>query len=100
MKAIEEGKDVGKNYLEVKAEWKASAALMTFDDAVKAVAKEEKYSIYLAEVSGKVVSLQERRAIAKRVTGQDIEFDWELPRTPLGQYMWQWSPWQSSTDVF
>lgn len=91
MKALEEGKEAGKDYLEVKAEWKAAAGVMTFGDAVKATATDEEYSAYLAGVSEKIVSLQERRVIAKRVTGKDIYFDWELPRTPLGQYMWQWS---------
>jgi isocitrate lyase len=75
----------------VKSEWKASAGLMTFDDAVKSSTTREEYEKYLAEISKKVISLQERRAVAKRITGRDIEFDWELPRTPMGQYMWQWS---------
>lgn len=91
VKALEEGKAAGKEYLETKAEWKALAGVMTFDDTVKTAAKDEEYSAYLAEVSENIVSLQERRAIAKRATGKDIYFDWELPRTPLGQYMWQWS---------
>ena len=91
VETIEKGKDAGKDYLTVKSEWKDSADLMTFDDAVKAVAVSEKYDAYVAKVSGKVVSLQERRAIAKETTGQDVKFDWELPRTPCGQYWWQWS---------
>lgn len=91
VKAIEQGIEAGKDYLEVKAEWKSSAGLMTFDDAVKAIAKDEEYNSYLAELSDKIFSLQERRAIAKRATGQDVDFDWELPRLPTGQYMWQWS---------
>lgn len=90
VKAIEAGKESGRGYLEVKAEWKASAGLMTFDDAVKAAAPES-FELYNAAIAGKTVSLQERRAIAKSITNLDIEFDWELPRTPLGQYMWQWS---------
>lgn len=91
VKALEEGKEAGKDYLEIKAEWKSSAGVMTFDDAVKAVAQEYQYSTYLANLRGKIVSLQDRRVIAKSTTGKDIDFDWELPRTPLGQYMWQWS---------
>lgn len=77
--------------MSVKAEWKESAGLMTFDDAVKASATADKYEAYTAEIEGKIFSLQERRAIAKKITGEDIYFDWELPRTPIGQYMWQWS---------
>jgi isocitrate lyase len=89
--ALETARKSGQTYLETKSEWKASAGLMTFDDAVKAVATKEQHTAYLSEVAEKIVPLQERRVIAKRLTGQDIVFDWELPRTPLGQYMWQWS---------
>ncbi|KAJ0269884.1 hypothetical protein COL940_012099 [Colletotrichum noveboracense] len=91
IQAIEEGKGSGKDYLTVKSEWKASAGLMTFDEAVKSVATKEQYEAYMTEVVDKTIALQDRRAAAKRIVGQDITFDWELPRTPLGQYMWQWS---------
>ncbi|KAI1333757.1 isocitrate lyase [Xylariaceae sp. FL0016] len=89
--ALSRGKEAGKYYLTVKAEWKASAGLMTFDDAVKAAATEDQYTGYIGDIGDKTVPLQDRRAIARRITGQDIQYDWELPRTPLGQYMWQWS---------
>ena len=90
--ALETGKAEGKDYLTVKIEWKAKAGLMTFDEAFKAAAEnDEQYSKYFAEVDGKVVSLQKRRAIAKKHLDKDVVFDWELPRLPLGQYMWQWS---------
>jgi isocitrate lyase len=91
VKALDEGKEGGRDYLSVKAEWKGRAGLMTIDDAIKASATTDKYKAYTAEVGGKFVSLQERRAIAKKIIGEDIYFDWELPRTPIGQYMWQWS---------
>lgn len=91
VKALDEGKESGKEYLTIKNEWKASAGLMTFDDAVKTIATNSEYEAYVATLEGKVVSLQERRAIAKSIMGKDIDFDWELPRTRLGQYMWQWS---------
>ncbi|KAK9770917.1 hypothetical protein SCAR479_12376 [Seiridium cardinale] len=90
IQALEDGKGSGKDYLTVKSEWKAAASLMTFDDAVKSVAAEEQYQAYISEVGDKIVALQERKAIAKRVIGQEIAFDWELPRLPTGQYMWQW----------
>ncbi|GKT84198.1 hypothetical protein Ct61P_02048 [Colletotrichum tofieldiae] len=89
--SLEEGKKAGKDYLTVKAEWTASAGLMTFDEAVKTVATEEQYKAYIQEIGRGTVALQDRRAAAKLVTGKDVVFDWELPRTPLGQYMWQWS---------
>ncbi|KAF2496372.1 Phosphoenolpyruvate/pyruvate domain-containing protein [Lophium mytilinum] len=89
--AVEEGKSIGKSYLNVKKEWKASAGVMTFDDAVKQKATPEQFSAYLAEVTAKITPLMERRNISKRILVEDIVWDWELPRTPLGQYMWQWS---------
>lgn len=90
--ALETGKAEGKDYLTVKTEWKIKAGLVTFDEAVKAAAENgEQYSKYFAEVDRKVVPLQKRRVIAKRHLGKDVVFDWELPRLPLGQYMWQWS---------
>ncbi|EON98521.1 putative isocitrate lyase protein [Phaeoacremonium minimum UCRPA7] len=88
--ALAKGREAGKEYLTIKKEWKASAGLMTFDDAVKAVATDDEYSSYDSEVKDKIVALAERRVIAKKVTGKDIVYDWELPRTPYGQYMWQW----------
>ncbi|KAK5125368.1 hypothetical protein LTR85_000477 [Meristemomyces frigidus] len=91
IQAIEQCKADGKGYLTVKAEWKAKAGLKTFDDAVQSVATQDQYSAYVAEVSGKTVPLQDRRKIAKKHTGKDVFFDWELPRLPTGQYMWQWS---------
>ncbi|OHE93434.1 acetate utilization-3 [Colletotrichum orchidophilum] len=91
IQALEAGKTEGKNYLTVKDEWKASAGLMTFDEAVKSVATEDQYNAYIAEIGDAAVALQARRAAAKHIIGEEIMFDWELPRTPLGQYMWQWS---------
>ncbi|KAF1974503.1 Phosphoenolpyruvate/pyruvate domain-containing protein [Bimuria novae-zelandiae CBS 107.79] len=37
------------------------------------------------------IVLQQRRELAKKLTGHEIVFDWELPRIPHGQYMWKWS---------
>ncbi|RSL39423.1 hypothetical protein CEP54_016326 [Fusarium duplospermum] len=88
---VEEANRAGKDYTTVKAEWKAAAGLMTFDEAVQAVATEEQYTSYLSSVADQIVPLHKRRALAKSLVGQDVAFDWELPRTPLGQYMWQWS---------
>ncbi|PVH89463.1 Phosphoenolpyruvate/pyruvate domain-containing protein [Cadophora sp. DSE1049] len=88
--AVEEGTKAGKDYMSIKSEWQALAGLMTFDDAVNAALVSDQYDDYIAATKNKVVSLQERRAIVKRLAGKDIDFDWELPRTPLGQYRWQW----------
>jgi isocitrate lyase len=65
---------------------------MTFDEAVKARASDEQYERYLRGIEGQIKPLHERRDLARQCTGQDIAFDWEIPRTPLGQYMWQWTP--------
>lgn len=89
--ADEAGKRQGKDDATIKAEWKVAAGLMTFDEAVKMSTTEAKFQEYLNEVGGKVVALQDRRRMARDVTGSDIYFDWELPRTKLGQYRWQWS---------
>lgn len=88
--ALAKGKQLRKSYLDTKAEWKESAALMTFDEAVQASSTERQYAAYAAQVSGKVFSLQERRGLALETTGQSVQFDWELPRTQYGQYMWKW----------
>lgn len=90
IEALHSGEKAGKEYLATKAEWKASAGLMTFDEAVKNVATEEQYSSYMESVAEKIVPLQQRRNLALGITGKTITFDWELPRTPHGQYMWQW----------
>lgn len=89
--ALAAGKAAGKDYLTVKSEWKAKADLKTFDEAVKALATEEEYAAYSKQVTDNIVSLQERRKIAADVLpGKEVFFDWELPRLPSGQYMWQW----------
>ncbi|KAH9897317.1 isocitrate lyase [Xylariomycetidae sp. FL2044] len=85
-KAQAEGKDL-------KAErnaWKESAGLVTFDEAVKAVASEEEYSAYAAEISKeKSPSLSTRRGIASKAVKADVIFDWEIPRSSTGQYMFK-----------
>ncbi|WZH50102.1 isocitrate lyase [Fusarium acuminatum] len=88
---INEAAKTGKPYSTVKAEWKAAAGLMTFDEAVQAMATDDEYKLYQGSVAGKIVALRERKALAERLLGQSVVFNWELPRTPLGQYMWQWS---------
>ncbi|KAF4953696.1 hypothetical protein FGADI_5804 [Fusarium gaditjirri] len=88
---INEAAKTGRPYSTAKSEWKAAAGLMTFDEAVRAMATDDQYKLYQDSVAGKVVALRERQALAEHLLGQRVVFDWELPRTPLGQYMWQWS---------
>ena len=86
IKAQAEGKDLKA----VRNEWKTRAELKTFDDAVKAVASETEYSTYAAEVSKEQFrSLATRREIAAKTVKQEVTFDWELPRSAMGQYMFQ-----------
>ena len=90
--ALEAGYKKGQDYLTIKAEWKAKAELKTFGEAVQAAGTTQQYETYIGQVQGKILSLQQRRQIAKEaLDGMDVTFDWELPRLPSGQYMWQWS---------
>lgn len=50
VQAIEDGKDIGRSYVEVKAEWKFAAGTMIFDDAVKNIASKDQYKSYAAEI--------------------------------------------------
>ncbi|CAK7232803.1 hypothetical protein SCUCBS95973_008380 [Sporothrix curviconia] len=86
-RAIESGQ---LNTTIVRNAWSATAGLMTFDQAVKAEASAAQYTSYAALVSGKTVGLAERRVLARSVLGKDVFFDWELPRSLQGQYMYQW----------
>jgi len=89
--------DAGKSGAELQAiedQWTAAANLKRFDDAVvdainagvhvngKALAAQ-----YLKSVQGK--SNREARAIAKGITGVEIYWDWDAPRTREGYYRLQ-----------
>ncbi|KAF5234550.1 hypothetical protein FAUST_7530 [Fusarium austroamericanum] len=89
--AMQDAVRLGKPYATAKAEWKAAAGLMTFDQAVQAIATEDQYKSYQEEIADRTMALRDRRTLAERLTGQNVAFDWELPRTSIGQYMWQWS---------
>lgn len=87
----------GKNGTELQAiedAWTAQAGLKTFNNAVVDtinagvhVNKKELAAKFLKEVKGK--SNAEARAIAKGITGVDIFFDWDNPRTREGYYRLQ-----------
>ncbi|CAJ0543827.1 Ff.00g039460.m01.CDS01 [Fusarium sp. VM40] len=55
------------------------------------MATDDEYKLHQDSVAGEVVVMRERQALAERLLGQSVVFDWELPRTSLGQYMWHWS---------
>lgn len=87
----------GKNGAELQAiedQWTAKAGLKLFNeaviDAINAGVHPNKKGLiqeYLASVKGK--SNSEARAIAKGLTGVDVYFDWEAPRTREGYYRYQ-----------
>ncbi len=87
----------GKNGAELQAiedTWTAQAGLKLFNDAVvdtiTAGPHPEKKALvarFLQDVKGK--SNTEARAIAKGITGIDISWDWDSPRTREGYYRLQ-----------
>jgi isocitrate lyase len=78
----------GKDLKATRDAWKANAGIMTFDEAVASVASKEELEAYKKELSRqKFTSLADRRAIAGRTVKQEVFFDWELPRSAMGQYM-------------
>ena len=87
----------GKSGAELQAiedAWTAQAGLKLFNDAVLDtinagvhVNKKDLASTFLREAQGK--SNTEARAIAKGITGVDIPWDWDAPRTREGYYRLQ-----------
>ncbi|KAI8711160.1 Methylisocitrate lyase [Fusarium sp. LHS14.1] len=73
---------------EERSAWDKEARLMTFDDTVKASATTAQYSEYTTLLAQKTpTSLADRRRVAHQaLDGQDIFFDWDLPRTADGRY--------------
>ena len=84
----------GKNGAELQAiedAWTAQAGLKLFNEAVIDVInngvfanKTDIISKFLDAVKGK--SNTEARAVARGITGVDIPFDWDAPRTREGYY--------------
>jgi len=87
----------GKSGAELQAiedQWTAQAGLKVFNDAVVDVInasaipnKKQLVAKFLKEVQGK--SNTEARALAKGITGVDIAWDWDSPRTREGYYRLQ-----------
>ncbi|KAI9780670.1 MAG: isocitrate lyase 1 [Geoglossum umbratile] len=94
MVVAEHAGQFGDQLQRIEDQWLVRAGLKLFDDAVidtinagihpnkKALVQE-----YLSAVKGK--SNLEARAIAKGMTGVDIHWDWESPRTREGYYRYQ-----------
>lgn len=94
MVAAERLGKTGAQLQAIEDEWNAQAGLKLFDDHVVDVIKQgvhvDKAAMireYLTTVMGK--SNTEARSIAKTVTGVDIHWDWETPRTREGFYRYQ-----------
>ena len=94
MVAAEQASKSGLQLEAIEADWTAQAGLKLFDDAVedainsgvhinKAALNRE----YRSLARGK--SNSECRAIAKALTGVDIHWDWDSPRTREGYYRYQ-----------
>ncbi|KAJ5892445.1 hypothetical protein N7504_009136 [Penicillium tannophilum] len=94
MVAAEQAGKNGAALQAIEDQWTAQAGLKLFNDAVvdtiKASSAGNKQGLieqYLKAAKGK--SNTEARAIAKDITGVDIYFNWEAPRTREGFYRYQ-----------
>ncbi|OGM46925.1 isocitrate lyase AcuD [Aspergillus bombycis] len=94
MVAAEQAGKQGDELQSIEDQWVAQAGLKLFNDAVIEVinkgAHSNKQSLidqYLKAAKGK--SNLEARAIAKNITGQDIYWNWDAPRTREGYYRLQ-----------
>jgi isocitrate lyase len=94
MIAAEQAGKVGDELAAIEENWIAQAGLKLFDDVVIAAINNGIYANKkaLIEQYKKLAmhkSNREARAIAKGLTGQEIWFDWEAPRTREGYYRYQ-----------
>jgi len=94
MVAAEQAGKTGEQLQSIEDQWIAQAGLKLFDDAVVDminagvhVNKAGLVQEYHSMVNGK--SNSESRAIAKGLTGVDIHWDWDSPRTREGFYRYQ-----------
>jgi len=94
MMAAESAGKAGDELQAVEDQWVAKAGLKLFDEAVidiiKAGSASNKNNLiakYKAAVKGKTNT--EARAIAKQLTGKDIYFNWDAPRTREGYYRYK-----------
>lgn len=94
MIAAEKAGKTGPELQRIEDQWNAQAGLKLFNDAVVDTInagvhpnKKELATKFLREVQGK--SNTEARALAKGITGVDIAWDWDSPRTREGYYRLQ-----------
>jgi isocitrate lyase len=89
-KCLKQAQEANKNLKAARDDWKERAGLTTFDEAVKNVASEAEYRSYLAEIGKQqFTSLSTRREIASKTVKEQVFFDWELPRSAMGQYLFK-----------
>ncbi|KAM0749141.1 isocitrate lyase and phosphorylmutase [Meredithblackwellia eburnea MCA 4105] len=78
----------------LESSWMGSVTLVTFDEAVQrhldrtlsASEAKSKFEEYKAKVAAPTTSNRQARAAAREVTGQDVKWEWDLPRTKEGYY--------------
>lgn len=94
MIAAEQAGKTGTELQAIEDNWNAQANLRLFHEAVidtinagVHVNKKGLIDEFLAKSKGK--SNQEARALAKGITGVDIHFNWDAPRTREGYYRYQ-----------
>jgi isocitrate lyase len=94
MIAAENAGKFGDALASLEEDWTKKAGLKLFDEAVADVINAGSFSNkasllqqYKAAAKGK--SNADARALAKKLTGQDIYFDWEKPRVREGYYRYQ-----------
>ncbi|KAK5942520.1 isocitrate lyase 1 [Knufia obscura] len=94
MIAAEQSGKVGEQLQAIEDQWNEQAHLKLYDDAVidainqgVHVNKQDLVNQYKQAAKGK--SNSECRAIAKGITGVDIHWDWDSPRTREGYYRLQ-----------
>ncbi|GAA5959522.1 hypothetical protein JCM21900_004528 [Sporobolomyces salmonicolor] len=95
MRAGLEGKS-GQEIDQLEAEWMKGVELVTFDEAVErhfqrtlsSSDASSKFAEYKSRVAGEgiIVSNREARVIAKEICGEEVAWDWDLPRTKEGYY--------------
>ncbi|CDR43508.1 hypothetical protein NBRC10512_002828 [Rhodotorula toruloides] len=79
---------------QLEADWMSGVKLVTFDEAVhnhlkrtlSASDASSKFDTYKQRVAGANLSNREARAVAKEIVGEEIQWDWDLPRTKEGYY--------------
>ncbi|KAF2733969.1 Phosphoenolpyruvate/pyruvate domain-containing protein [Polyplosphaeria fusca] len=89
-KCLQKAQEQGKGLKAARNDWQERAGLATFDEAVKAVASDAEYKSYTEELSKQEFSsLSRRRDIAADKVKTQVFFDWELPRSAMGQYLFK-----------